>query len=183
MKNSLSIILLVIGTSMLAQVNDTVTWRMSYRLTWDDFKAAPQAGNTRAWTGSAITYSAKQVGNSIVGTVVSYFERQRSWAQTAFTTDYTLRHEQGHFDLYEIYARKLRKCLAEKTFKRKTLNRDYQKIANKIIKKAQAQQKKYDKDTGFALNETNQKKWSEKIARELKELQAYESSVIILSVK
>ncbi len=163
---------------------DTIEWRESYKLVWDDFKAPPELGSPKgALTGSSIAYDAKSVGSSIECIVVSYFNRQRSWVQANQKTDYVLSHEQGHFDLYEIYTRKLRKMLSEKTFTRKNLTNDLKKIVKKVLKKADEQQVKYDKATGFAYNVANQKKWSKKIADELNKLSQYKNTPIILSVK
>ena len=69
------------------------------------------------------------------------------------------------------------------TFKRKSFNDDFKKIFGKISKEAISKKKKYDKATGHALKEANQKKWSKKIADDLKKLEQYKNSKVTLSVK
>ncbi len=46
--------------------------------------------------------------------MVAFFDRQRSWVKNEAKLDYVLRHEQGHFDIFEVYTRKIRKALSEK---------------------------------------------------------------------
>ncbi len=61
--------------------------------------------------------------------------------------------------------------------------KDITAVVEKLIKKAVAQQDKYDKATGFAFNESNQLKWSKNTTEELKELEQYKITTIILNVK
>ena len=175
---------LITCLSTFGQITDTILWRESYKLQWVDFQATPdENSNTRARTAASLFCYPEYKGNGIICKVLCYFERQSSWVQKNHKLDYILKHEQGHFDLYEVYARILRKRLSEMKFKRKDLESDLNKMVEKLGKESRARQKKYDKATGFAKNEVNQQKWLKKIAEELKELEQYKNSEITLSVK
>lgn len=83
-----------------------------------------------------------------------------------------LKHEQIHFDIMELVARKFRKeldedligCSSELYFNDR-LN-FYLKMFNQISKK-------YDKETNHSVNKENQKKWNRYIEIELNKLSNY----------
>lgn len=184
MKQIILFIFLSNCISAYSQATDTILWRESYRLNWGDFKRQPDEGSGQgAISDLILTYVAKSNGREMECNVFCYFNRQESWVKSNSKLDYILRHEQAHFDLQEVYARKLRKSFHEHTFKRKNFNSDMKKIFGKISKAVLAKQKKYDKATGHALNEAKQKKWSKKIADDLKKFEQYKNSSVTLKVK
>ncbi|HSP39953.1 MAG TPA: hypothetical protein VLN46_00870, partial [Gillisia sp.] len=87
-------------------------------LTWEDFKALPNEeskfdANTNA--GLSFSWGVKNTNGDIELTyeVTSYFNPKLSWVKIDSDNDYLLKHEQLHFDITELHARKLRKKLAE----------------------------------------------------------------------
>ena len=81
-------------------------------------------------------------------------------------------HEQLHFDITELYARKIRKRFKELQDMGETDYEEYVKIYYELEKELDAFQQKYDSEVYF--REQNQKEWIEKIAKELEELKEYE---------
>ena len=96
---------------------ETMTWNESRKLTWADFKAQPNYdSNAVALTASGITfgYSVKTSGKRIVDfstTVEAHFYPKKSWHFKDKSDAYILGHEQLHFDITELYARKFRQQL------------------------------------------------------------------------
>src|SRR5687768_6828529 len=98
------------GQSRSASVDDrgTITWNEFYRLQWHDFQGEPQE-NSIGDAGTVVQIKAKPylVKKQVRYDVYALFNRKKSWAR-----DYSeslLAHEQLHFDIAELYARKIRK--------------------------------------------------------------------------
>lgn len=94
-----------------------IEWSIDRKLTWNDFKGTPDTinfPNTLALTNSGFGYES---GISMLKTGdifnQSVFNTNESWVVTEGRNDYVLRHEQIHFDITEIYSRKLRKELSD----------------------------------------------------------------------
>jgi hypothetical protein len=172
--------------TLLQGQNNEIEWTSNYRLVYDDFKGGipgNEPKTTKALTYSVIDLDVKQVGQEIHTYIRTYFKYYNSWMRPESRTDYTLKHEQGHFDITEIYSRKLRKKLMGLKVKRKGGDKQILSIAKKLIKQHLKYQAKYDKDTGFAIKEKNQAEWIIKIAKELKELEAYKEATVKMQFK
>ena len=153
--------------------DNSIPWRASRRLTWDDFKSSPDDNSTNAaLTSSKITF--KYTYDSEKGFTYSIgclFEKNNSWGRVK--TDYILAHEQGHFDIAEIHARKLNQVLKSYTFKPATAQKAVPAIYEKIMKEQAEMQNEYDSDSDFSRDKEQQAAWSEKINRELVKLGDY----------
>ena len=68
-------------------------------------------------------------------------------------TDYILSHEQGHFDITEIFARKLNEALQNYTFNKKTFRRDINSIYQSIVEQKEEYQKTYDEENAKAASQ------------------------------
>ena len=88
-------------------------------------------------------------------------------------TDYILAHEQGHFDITEIFARKLHEALQGYQFNKRTFKKDIGQIYQGIVKEKEDFQKKYDGETDHSRNRKMQYDWLETIEQMLEETQAY----------
>ena len=85
-------------------------------------------------------------------------------------------HEQGHFNIAELFARKLRKAYAVYKFNVQTVGKDIDKlfILNKLERTEMDME--YDKETNFSRNRKEQLLWNKKIEIELNNLTKYASS-------
>ena len=88
-------------------------------------------------------------------------------------TDYILTHEQGHFDIAEIFARKLNKLMKEYNFDWNTYRQDLKKIYQDVLDEKEDMQNKYDEETNHSINKEKQEEWLKKISGKLKELDAW----------
>lgn len=167
--------------SFTAPSDTMVAWG-SREIQWSDFKGKPnKLMKAVAVTSSTITLNSEYTNDALVLKVENFFIVQKSW--TLSNDSLVLEHERGHFDLSEIYARKIRKQYAEKTFNNTTLNKEVQSIFNKLNKELENEQAKYDDETNHSINKPKQYLWSEKIKKALEELNVYSSTEVVLKLK
>ena len=162
--------LLIIPSILFAQSKDEelLDWSASRKLTWNDYKASPDPNSDAA--ASTTTYLAIEynISSSNFGyKIQSRFSKTRSWG--LHKTAYILTHEQGHFDIAEIFARKLNKEMSEYKFNKRTYQQDLNKIYNKILDEKEKMQNDYDKETNHSIKKEEQAEWLKKIAKMLEE--------------
>lgn len=161
-----------LGMSLYGQDEDRVLpWTTERRLSWNDYQGSPLKTEwASATTASGITYSL----NSVIGgsesrleiVVSALFYPDKSWYKPDLCNDVVLSHEQLHFDITELFARKFRKRL-EKVENDKNIKKKVRSIFVEINKELNAFQNKYDRETNFSRNVPEQLVWNEKIAAEL----------------
>ena len=161
---------LLIYNRGLAQ--DTINWRPNYKLNWEDFKAKPDSlSEFGAETRAGIRYELSFSDKSFTYNIYCYFVKKTSWVRVK--SDYGLIHEQGHFNIAELFARKLKKKFKDYKFNYTTINKDL--LA--IFEQNNAERKKmdilYDKETDFSRKHKEQKLWNEKINNDLLKLESY----------
>lgn len=148
--------------------DDHIKWQEDRRLTWDDFKAAPQKlGNTAAMTTTHLGFSYSVTNGIVTYKIDCRFEKNKSWGLVK--NDWILRHEQGHFDIAEIFARKLNKSINEYEFNRGSFQKDLDVIYKSVVDEKEKYQQQYDNETDYSRNKTNQEQWLKKIESELKQ--------------
>jgi hypothetical protein len=146
---------------------DTIEWRPSYKLKWEDFQASPNA-NSKYGASSAcsISYGFSYKNDSLTFKVAAFFTRPLSWSK--FKNDIPLlKHEQGHFDISELFARKLRMALTAYTVNTFTINEDVRTIFDNLWYEKKAYDSLYDIETNHARNFQKQTEWNRKIATDL----------------
>lgn len=151
---------------------ELLDWSSTRKLTWADYKANPNpdsdaAASTTSYLG--FSYSIKNEYFSF--TIESKFSKTRSWG--LHKTAYILSHEQGHFDIAEIYARKLHKKVKEYRFNRRTYQKDLKEIYQEILDEKEEMQNAYDKETNHSINKEKQTAWLLKIGKLLEEYKEY----------
>ena len=99
-----------------------------------------------------------------------------SWIRNINDT-ITLKHEQGHFDICEIYARILRREI-----KKATSVSEAQTIFNNISDEENLEQDKYDSENTFVLGGITAK-WKNDINDRLKLLESYKKPFNYLANK
>lgn len=163
---------------------DRIFWTNHRILTFKDFKGNPFGDEeyadildyVLAKISKSIVVQSKSYGDVIKLKVYAAMYREDSWIKNP-TDSASLRHEQGHFDLCEVYARQLRKELAY------AQSVDHAKrIFDKISGKEQEEQNKYDNDNQ-GTKEGISKQWRENLDKRLRESDAYKDPVIYLVEK
>jgi hypothetical protein len=158
-------------------LRNEIEWSSNRKLVWEDFKGIPDTLNFPVF--NAVTYSSIDIKSSLHNnksiTVRALFDSSKSWVLSAGKTDSTLTHDQIHFDITELYARKVRKALNMMNLK---LLNDEEKKKKLMEIKAQYEnyQKKYDRETQHGKNKETQKKWEAIIKLELAKYDLYKSN-------
>jgi len=159
---------------------ESMTWNETTKLTWTDFKAQPDStSDAVALTASGITfgYSVKTSGERIVSfstTVESHFYPNKSWYLKDKSNIHILGHEQLHFDITELYARKFRQQLG-KLEVNQNVKEQMNKLHIAIDEAVNETQKRYDLQTNHSMNVEKQKEWEVFIEKELKGLDEFKS--------
>lgn len=151
---------------------DVIVWDSATKLSWADFsgKADPKSP-WNAVTASGIRYKLNLSGDGLMDSVTAVFYRSESWVKGP--TEYALMHEQGHFDISEIFARKLRKRIEEFVPGRGDLAHQLRLVYDEIEREREAREDLYDRETGHSADAARQAEWNVSIRRELKELEKF----------
>lgn len=157
--------------SFIVKEEDYIPWSTERKLSWDDFVAdTPPKTDDAALTTTYVGFSYTKTGNTINYNIECKFQKSRSWARVK--SDYILKHEQGHFDIAEIFSRKLNKEIQEYLSK----NRDHRglnPLYTKVMNEKREMQEEYDIETNHSINKRKQAEWGLKIEEMLDELEPY----------
>lgn len=162
---------------------EKIIWKRSQVLTWKDFASKPDNTSKKAALSSCkinANNKVKDDSDSIEFTVESCFVPDESWVKAIEKNDHLLKHEQGHFDLNEVYARKIRQELSVTKFKLGTLPVVFREIYTKHFKELNSMQDLYDSETAHSQLKNKQTEWELKIDALLKTLEQYSSSTIVV---
>ncbi|AHM59229.1 hypothetical protein D770_04810 [Flammeovirgaceae bacterium 311] len=170
-KTKISIIsgsILVVVLISALQVNFWATptikrWDDKYPLTWIDFQGIPVPFSQ--W-GATISSSVYLDYDSTLNRYVAYVgqNNMRSW--TRFDDEYMLKHEQYHFNITELHARKLNRHLSKQ--KVLSLEQAEEKLKD-IVRELDHNQYLYDIFTDHGLKRAKQNYWEFKIDSSLQE--------------
>jgi len=145
---------------VFAKVSDDVLWNADKPLQWADFQGAPDYGNdfVKALTASSIRYSYGCENGYIKYHIESVFKKSQSWVKEEARTTYHLSHEQLHFDITELYARKLNDALGREQF---PCHRMYafEQTIRKYLRDWRDEQTTYDRETFFSVKRDKQADW------------------------
>lgn len=153
--------------------SNSLQWDAARKLAWNDFKSTPDNNSSNAaLTSSTVSFKYNYDSEKGFGyTIACLFEKNSSWGRVK--TDYILSHEQGHFDIAEIFARKLNKTAKAYSFNKATARQDVPAIYQQIMKDLAAMQQQYDDETNYSRDKEEQAAWKIKIKNELDQLKAY----------
>ncbi len=156
---------------------DILYWSTDHRLTWDDFKGYPsyQHAEISAMTASGIVHYSGCKDGFINYKVQAYFERKESWVKSEALTNHHLIHEQIHFDITELHARKVRKALSQNKFRCGQEN-EFEIFVAKLTDDWQNDQRKYDEESKHSLDQEKQGEWHIDVSSELHKLDAFETT-------
>lgn len=151
---------------------ELIAWNKNKKLDWADYKAAPDPqSDAAASTTTHLKVEYRFTNNQFAYTIKSSFSQSKSWG--LHKTAYILSHEQGHFDIAEIFARKLNKALSNYIFNKRTFQKDLALIYNTIVNEKTKMQNEYDEETNHSINTEKQKEWLTKIEALLNEYEAW----------
>ncbi|MEO1434954.1 MAG: DUF922 domain-containing protein [Bacteroidota bacterium] len=156
---------------------DLLDWE-TRNLVWTDFKGKAHYGG---WEAAVTSYkigyrlSYRGWGYPRVD-VFCQFIKSQSWVRRDAMTDDILKHEQKHFDLAEVYARKMRKAVREadlRDYPGRYIERRVEEIYQDIWNECSDMQDQYDHETRHGLEEEEQAIWDQHISDLLLAYAAY----------
>lgn len=168
-----SIFIIFVTINAWCQEYETIPWDSEQRLSWSDFKATPSnQGRAAAITASGISYQFSTMESNGVYeldyTVHTYFYPNKSWYHPEVCDEVILSHEQLHFDITELFARKMRRLLSETKFT-KNVKSEVRAIYRRINNELADFQNLYDDETNFSRDREKQSQWNKKIEDALKD--------------
>ena len=151
---------------------DLLLWNEFYKLQWDDFQGEPDKGSLGD-AGTAVQIKAKPylVKKEIRYDVEALFNRKKSWARD--TSPSLLAHEQLHFDIAELYARKIRKKIRELQKQRVNDIKTFNEAIQTLLIESNEVDAQYDLETLHGALSRKQAEWSSRIKQELASLRIY----------
>ena len=176
-----------------------IVWDANRKLTWDDFqgevpKDAPEGIDAQSsvgvfsnWqTSFKCTNAGKSGKRKCTVTITApsaeaRFNPNTSWVRPNARTDDLLQHEQGHFDIAEVFARKKREQMSKfvgqsesavadtdaeaKKAAEEKIAKKFMEVCEAITKEEDAMHHAYDTQTNHGKNKEQQEKWNEKIKK------------------
>ena len=157
---------------------ESIIWDETYRLEWSDFRGNPNLNTDAvAITASGLTFdfSARTTSTRLVHFTANFeahFYPDQSWYKKDDVNNIVLAHEQLHFDITELHARKLRKQIDGASFSL-NIKKEISKLHTNINKELKEFQNKYDSESDYSRSVETQKKWQIFVKQELKKLSNY----------
>jgi len=104
--------------------------------------------------------------------VIAGFRPRQSWVKAIVLNDSTQRrtillHEQTHFDLAEVHARRMRQAFGDLARPCAKTDAELSGLAQRLAQEEKAEQRRYDAETDHGLLVDQQAAWTRNVARRL----------------
>lgn len=158
------------------------TWHKDRKLVWDDFRGGvPKHASdiTAATISCEIGFETSTISSEhddLQIHVYNKFSKSDSWSRREDQNDEVLRHEQGHFDLCELYTRKLRERLSNSSFNVHNMKTVLQNIYQEVLTEYRNTQDRYEAETHHGVDLRQQHKWLQFLDEQLNVTQRWVSS-------
>ncbi|MCC7302089.1 MAG: hypothetical protein IT233_05560 [Bacteroidia bacterium] len=165
---------------------ERLEWTATRKLTWKDYKG--NWNNTRAVEVMSListfyNHFQSKSGDTIIVETMPIFYPEDSYVKPERKTKEQLFHEQTKFDLYEVWARKLRKEFSTYAFSKATYSTFMQSMYKANLMARNSELAKYNTETNSGKDAVKQKTWADKISKQLGELAAWKSHSVIVKPK
>lgn len=171
----MSLCTFIAGSSIAQEIeSDSICWSESRKLKWSDFQGPPDTIMSTGRAGCGVVLQAagywdKGLPNFLV---TNYFMKNSSWTIDTISS-HLLEHEQLHFDIAEIHARRMRKAIDSLRKEGIKSFEPYSEVIQYLLDRKNEINILYDEETAHSVYETQQAEWKEKIWAELKCLKEY----------
>lgn len=183
------------GTFCFGQKTDKtsiVLWNKNRPLKITDFKIIEDAilnlgaPINQALTRTGITYKIIQYGKQFDIRLNSTMFPDHSHIRKSVLKDSSkvailLKHEQNHFDISEIFARRAVKRLSQTNFSKNFIN-EVKALMQQVFLECNKLQDQYDFETRNGREELHQLEWNERIAKMLKETAPFQKNNITKTI-
>ena len=157
-----------------------IPWSESYMLVWSDFQGPPKVDSDAvATTASGITfsYSIKKTSVRVMSfqaQIYAHFYPEKSWYKPNHADNHILSHEQYHFNITELFARKFRQRVAQVEVSQ-SLSIKLDQIHQDINMELSEFQELYDAETNYSRNFEQQVIWQKRIDEALENSSKFKS--------
>ena len=146
-----------------------IGWSEKIKLEWSNYKCEVNKDECFGYaiTASGLSWKINKLYNYPPAIVYARMYPQESTASLTTNeknNDTLLIHEQLHFDITEVFARKTQVMISECWGKNETY---IETLIEKLILELHSYQDLYDTETNHGLNIIKQKEWENKIAKQL----------------
>lgn len=170
----ITLIMVILAMHMQSQeIDNFIYWSKDYKVKPDDFRGKKLDSTDFATARSALTFEFLNIKNTVTRDyyyVFTIFERERSFTESKDSL--LMEHEQLHFDIQELHARKIRKAFLELK-KTKATYKDYSKIYKQYLDSVHLFHERFDRKTFKSNFQDIEQQWRVRVHKELKELEAF----------
>lgn len=152
--------------------DEKIPWSADRRLSWEDFKGVPNpaddfVASTNSGISFSFSYKESKGHKELTYQVLSNFYPDLSWRLPDMDSEYILQHEQTHFDISELFARKLRKSLAEIEDEP-----NFQELAKERYHQMESERREmqlqYDQESDHSNSKEDEFRWRTFVSAQLK---------------
>jgi hypothetical protein len=189
MKTILFLLAIVYAISSKAQdTTEFIPWSEK-KLVWADFKEDNTVEkyrkkmaakiSSRVWVLPARNIINDQLAVKITAICIPKY----SWVRQSAVGNLTvLAHEQDHFEITELFARKFRKALTGAAYSRKAYTKKISKLTKQFRKELSSMQYQYDEETWHGTKTDLQRWWHYYIINQLEEFAAYKVNTVLVNI-
>lgn len=175
-KSHIVLIILILAMPVYSNCqasNDSLLyWDSKIKLEWNDFRGIiPDSSEFGAASSIAIQAIPFWDGETPNVEVRTIFYPNKAWKK--YPTVELLNHEQGHFDLAEIYSRKIRKAICSLHVQDYLEFDKYLEIYNVRYSEYKNASFRYDQETNYGRDNGGQTQWNGNILLQLEGLEKY----------
>ena len=180
------------SVALFSQETSGIEYSLAGVFNWDMFRGkinqrhiAEMGPNTGAVTVSSLSYKTIHIqGKTIKIKISAEFNPLESWTRYPKLEhpEEALNHEKRHFDICEIYARKIRQVVSQAHLNTWNFNGELDFLFKKLVKEYHAEQARYDRETNHSMDAAQQKKWNTAIDAQLKTLSDYSSPIVTVTL-
>ncbi len=162
-----------------------ICWEPNYNIQWEDYRGIPdnfhKAG---AMSYISMNYEIIEFKDKDYISIAVCFDGEKSWVkQDAKLSSMLLKHEYGHFDLNELYARYLRRTIKSRIFSKNSYDLMISSIYDSVCLECSRINEKYDLETNFSRDTLSQFKWNNFIYQQLRSTEKYSDTLVKLKIE
>jgi hypothetical protein len=150
-----------------------IPWSAERPLRWSDFQGPPLISSpAAAVTAYVLNYDGECLDDRFTFSVTATFLPDRSWVkppifERPLESAIALQHEQTHFDLGELHARRMRRALAALSDACAQPVDELDVVVQRLLNEDIVVQRQYDRETSHGANHRRQAEWDARVRREL----------------
>ena len=156
-----------------------LVWSRKEPPSWKDFRGPARRGTTTAaQTSSGVTYLIQCRSSHLGFAVLATFSPRESWVRpdipgNSAASRQSLRHERTHFDITELFARRLRRALAAAERICPGREDNVRKMFDGLADDSRHEQERYDRETAHGMSRDAQARWERLVRARLDSLARY----------